>query len=53
MTQQTKRSLIKLAAASLVAASAAGLATTAVAAEPLKVAFVYIGPVGDAGWTYA
>ncbi len=22
-------------------------------AEPLKVAFVYIGPVGDAGWTYA
>ncbi|XQU68121.1 Nucleoside-binding protein [Cupriavidus sp. H18C1] len=21
--------------------------------EPLKVAFVYIGPVGDAGWTYA
>ena len=23
------------------------------AAEPLKVAFVYVGPVGDAGWTYA
>ncbi|WP_354682844.1 BMP family ABC transporter substrate-binding protein [Cupriavidus necator] len=23
------------------------------AAEPLKVAFVYIGPVGDAGWTFA
>ncbi|MCD9119960.1 BMP family ABC transporter substrate-binding protein [Cupriavidus sp. UGS-1] len=23
------------------------------AGEPLKVAFVYIGPVGDAGWTYA
>ena len=22
-------------------------------AEPLKVAFVYIGPVGDAGWTFA
>ena len=21
--------------------------------EPLKVAFVYVGPVGDAGWTYA
>ncbi|MFC5473850.1 BMP family ABC transporter substrate-binding protein [Paraherbaspirillum soli] len=30
-------------------ASAAAPAT----AEPLKVAFVYIGPVGDAGWTYA
>lgn len=22
-------------------------------AEPLQVAFVYVGPVGDAGWTYA
>ena len=21
--------------------------------EPLKVGFVYVGPVGDAGWTYA
>lgn len=23
------------------------------AAAPLKVAFVYVGPIGDAGWTYA
>ena len=23
------------------------------AAEPVKVAFVYVGPVGDLGWTYA
>ena len=22
-------------------------------AEPLKIAFAYVGPVGDAGWTYA
>ena len=21
--------------------------------DPLKVAFVYVGPTGDAGWTYA
>jgi len=28
-------------------------APAAAASEPLKVAFVYIGPVGDAGWTYA
>jgi simple sugar transport system substrate-binding protein len=28
-------------------------ALTAHAADPLKVAFVYVGPVGDAGWTYA
>lgn len=24
----------------------------ALAAEPLKVAFVYVGPIGDSGWTY-
>jgi basic membrane protein A and related proteins len=30
-----------------------GLGTTAIAADPpLKVAFVYLGPVGDGGWTY-
>ena len=28
-------------------------AAAAPAAEPLKVAFAYIGPVGDAGWTFA
>ena len=22
------------------------------AADPLKVGFVYVGPTGDAGWTY-
>ena len=29
------------------------LAVTAHAADPLKVGFVYIGPTGDHGWTYA
>ena len=39
---------------SIAAFSAAlGAATVAFAEEPLKVAFVYVGPVGDAGWTYA
>ena len=28
-------------------------AAPALADEPLKVAFVYVGPVGDAGWTFA
>jgi basic membrane protein A and related proteins len=28
-------------------------APTPAKADPLKVAFVYIGPVGDAGWTFA
>ncbi|GCB03410.1 BMP family ABC transporter substrate-binding protein [Ralstonia sp. SET104] len=36
------------------AASSAPAATApAPANEPLKVAFVYVGPVGDAGWTHA
>ncbi|MDX9844371.1 MAG: BMP family ABC transporter substrate-binding protein [Aquabacterium sp.] len=28
-------------------------APAASAAEPLQIAFAYVGPVGDAGWTYA
>ncbi|MGZ5818729.1 MAG: BMP family ABC transporter substrate-binding protein [Burkholderiaceae bacterium] len=31
----------------------APIAAAAPKAEPLKVAFVYVGPVGDAGWTFA
>lgn len=34
-------------------AAAAPAAAAPAAADPLKVAFVYIGPVGDAGWTFA
>ena len=35
------------------ASSAPAAAAPAPATEALKVAFVYVGPVGDAGWTYA
>jgi basic membrane protein A len=35
------------------AAAPAPVAAVAPKAEPLKVAFVYVGPVGDAGWTFA
>lgn len=35
------------------AAGTAPATQAAQQAEPLKVAFVYIGPVGDAGWTFA
>jgi simple sugar transport system substrate-binding protein len=28
-------------------------ASPSFAADPLKIGFVYVGPVGDAGWTYA
>ena len=30
----------------------AGLATSALADDPTKVGFVFVGPVGDGGWTY-
>jgi basic membrane protein A and related proteins len=76
MTSLSKRSLIKLAgltslaaAAALVGcgkkeetpaaaepASAAPVAAASASAakpEPLKVAFAYVGPVGDGGWTFA
>ncbi|MFU2108927.1 BMP family ABC transporter substrate-binding protein, partial [Paenibacillus larvae] len=32
--------------------SAALTTVAASAADPLKVGFVYIGPIGDHGWTY-
>jgi len=64
-----KRALLKLAALSAVAAAAlagcgkkeeaapaaapAPAAAAPAKAEPLKVAFAYVGPVGDGGWTYA
>ncbi|MEO0995461.1 MAG: BMP family ABC transporter substrate-binding protein [Pseudomonadota bacterium] len=35
------------------AAATAALGTAARAADPVKVAWVYIGPIGDHGWTYA
>ncbi|MFN5177406.1 BMP family ABC transporter substrate-binding protein [Limnohabitans sp.] len=63
MTDFSKRSVIKLAALTAVAAAVlvgcgkkeepkkAEPATTK--AEPLKIAFAYVGPVGDGGWTFA
>ena len=46
-----RRKLIALAALAV----SLGLSATAPARadEPLKVGFIYVGPVGDAGWTYA
>ena len=71
MTLSSKRSLLKLASWSALAAAAAlvgcgkkeeppkaaaapAAAASAVAKpEPLKIAFAYVGPVGDGGWTFA
>ena len=68
MTDLNKRSLIKLAALTAVTsvaligcgkkeepapAPAPAPAAAAPKPEPLKVAFAYVGPVGDGGWTFA
>ena len=70
MTDLTKRTLIKVAALSAVAAAtlagcgkkeepapapapAPAAAPAPAKPEPLKVAFAYIGPVGDGGWSFA
>ena len=69
MPDLKKRSLLKLAAVSAVAAAAlmgcgkkeeaapapaaAPAAAAPAKADPLKVAFVYIGPIGDGGYTFS
>ncbi|MGI9353506.1 MAG: BMP family ABC transporter substrate-binding protein [Rhizobiaceae bacterium] len=50
MKNITRRTLLKSAAA---AGTLPLLGQSAFAAEPLKVAFVYLGPIGDHGWTFA
>ena len=74
MTELNKRTLIKVAALSAIAAAAlvgcgkkeepkpavvapaaapASAAAAPAKAGPLKIAFAYVGPVGDGGWTFA
>ena len=69
MTDLQKRSLFKAAALTAVAAAAlvgcgkkeepapapapAPVAAEPAKPEPLKIAFAYVGPVGDGGWTFA
>lgn len=50
MTNFNRRTLLKAGGAAL---GLSAVANKALAAEPLKVGFVYLGPVGDHGWTYA
>jgi len=58
----SKRSLLALAAVGALSVALVGCgkkeappapAAAAPKAEPLKAAWVYVGPVGDAGWTFA
>jgi basic membrane protein A and related proteins len=69
MTDHRKRDLLKYAALTAVATaalvgcgkkeetkpapSAAAPASAPAKPEPLKIAFAYVGPVGDGGWTFA
>ncbi len=50
MTILTRRNFIKTAAA---ASALPLLGRAAFADEPLKVGYIYLGPVGDFGWTWA
>ena len=50
MTLVTRRNFMKTAAAGLVLPA---LGRNAFAAEPLKVGFVYLGAIGDYGWTWS
>ena len=43
---------IDLAALAVGGFVALGMATNVIAADPLKVGFIYVGPTGDHGWTY-
>ncbi|MGV1044399.1 MULTISPECIES: BMP family ABC transporter substrate-binding protein [unclassified Limnohabitans] len=64
MTDISKRTVVKMVALTAVAAAALvgcgkkeeapkAEAPAAAKAEPLKIAFAYVGPVGDGGWTFA
>lgn len=63
MTDISKRSIVKMVALTVVATAALvgcgkkeeapKAEAPAAKPEPLKIAFAYVGPVGDGGWTFA
>ncbi|MDE2396322.1 MAG: BMP family ABC transporter substrate-binding protein [Burkholderiales bacterium] len=50
---KTEEAAAPAASAPMAAASEPAAASAPAKAEPLKVAFAYVGPVGDGGWTFA
>ena len=50
MSKFTRRDLMKAVAA---ASALPLLGQSASAADPLKVGFIFLGPIGDYGWTWA
>jgi basic membrane protein A and related proteins len=47
-----RRQFTRLIGAGAAASALPSLISPAAAADPLKVGFIYLGPVGDFGWTY-
>ena len=47
-----RRTFNKLLGASLATLAAPGIIRPALAADPLKIGFIYVGPVEDFGWTH-
>jgi basic membrane protein A len=47
-----RRQFSRLVGAGVVASALPTLILPAQGADPLKVGFLYLGPVGDFGWTY-
>jgi basic membrane protein A len=47
-----RRHFARLLGAGVTMAALPGMSRQALAADPLKVGFIYLGPVGDFGWTY-
>jgi simple sugar transport system substrate-binding protein len=52
LSNTLKRRPLKAVLCAVAAAMVLGSSLAASAADPLKVGFVYIGPIGDHGWTY-
>ena len=50
MSLVSRRNFMKTAAAGL---AAPALGRAAFAAEPVKIGYIYLGPIGDFGWTWA
>jgi len=50
MTKITRRDFVRTGAA---AAALPALAGKAMAADKLKIGFIFLGPIGDYGWTWA
>ncbi len=48
----SRRTVIKSLAAAVGAAAVPGAMRSAFAADPMKIGYVYVSPIGDAGWTY-